>query len=681
MKTVSSSHSFFFFLFFSILIGKDLFGQQRWNIQTKTSIKWSLDTTTKLPHTDNIEIAGKRVAGIITYAIDTNKVISVNREIFFPQLHPFIKETDPNWYIYRSYLKDIYSDGILPKLFIGDKQITLGPIKEITINGFLNLEHQPSKSGISVHRKLFPSPTKRQFIEQITLINTTNKVLDLKATNTHLQYETYGTEGKFTTLIQSNAPLYQSLNPGEEVSFSLNIIAKKEKENFPNLADENDVIERVSFLDKMRSSLVLETPNPVLNTLFEFSKIRASESIFESKLGLIHSPGGGRYYVGIWANDQAEYISPFFPYLGYDIGNESALNTYRAFAKKTNKEFHKIQYAFEIEGTVPPFLLDRGDAAMIAYGASQYALALGDKKIAHELWPLISWCLEYCNRQLNKEGVVQSESDEMEGRIETGTANLSTSSLYYGALKHAVNLGKSLHKPHNIIKKYTKQATLLYDAIENYFGANIEGLHTYKYYKEHQYLRHWISLPLVVGINKRKDATVTALFDRLWSENGVHVEKNSTNKEVSDIFWDRGTLYALRGTFFSGATNTSLEKLEEFSEKRLLGERVPYVVEAFPEGNMAHLSAESGLYCRVFTEGLFGIIPTGLNSFEMIPRLPDHWNKMSLRKIKAFGQNFDIEVSRKNKLINIKIIDLKNSKIVFDQNTKLQKPISFSFNQ
>ena len=31
-------------------------------------------------------------------------------------------------------------------------------------------------------------------------------------------------------------------------------------------------------------------------------------------------------------------------------------------------------YAFEMEGLVPPFKLDRGDAAMIAYGASQFAL-------------------------------------------------------------------------------------------------------------------------------------------------------------------------------------------------------------------------------------------------------------------------------------------------------------------
>ena len=37
-------------------------------------------------------------------------------------------------------------------------------------------------------------------------------------------------------------------------------------------------------------------------------------------------------------------------------------------------------------------LEDRGDMAMIAYGASRFALAYGDKSTAKELWPLIEWC-------------------------------------------------------------------------------------------------------------------------------------------------------------------------------------------------------------------------------------------------------------------------------------------------
>lgn len=164
-----------------------------------------------------------------------------------------------------------------------------------------------------------------------------------------------------------------------------------------------------------------------------------------------------------------------------------------------------------------------------------------------------------------------------------------------------------------------------------------------------------LNIPLVVGINDRKEATIEALFERLWTDNGVSVEKNSENPGISKIFWDRGTLYALRGTFIAGATERSLEKLIQFSEKRLLGNRVPYVVEASPEGSMAHLSAESGLYCRIFTEGIFGIKPTGLKSFEITPRLPKSWDKMALHHIKAFGEDFDISVRRENGNIKVEV--------------------------
>ena len=73
---------------------------------------------------------------------------------------------------------------------------------------------------------------------------------------------------------------------------------------------------------------------------------------------------------------------------------------------------------------------------------------------------------------------------------------------------------------------------------------------------------------------------------------------------------------------------------------------MPYAIEAWPEGGQAHLSGESALYCRVITEGLFGIRPTGFRSFEFTPRLPGEWPEMALRHIQAFGSDFDIEISR-----------------------------------
>ncbi len=661
-------------LFFYISTG---IAQQdtRWEITDNNAIHWTIENST-LPHSDNIEMAGTKVAGIVSYDVDQTGNLRVERQLFYPQLHPFIKESDPDWYVFRAYLKETYTDAILPKFYINEKQFSPGILKDVTINGMITFEHTASKSGVTLSRKLYPSPDQRLFIEELHLVNTSNTPVTILYESVSNTQSKQGIGGTFTYSVQSKGEQRVTLQPGAATTYEIHFTAQLNDE--PAVVNENSIEKRTHFLEEMRQNLILETPNPVFNQLFEFSKIRASESIFDSKLGLIHSPGGGRYYVGIWANDQAEYVSAFFPYLGYAIGNQSAMNCYKAFDRVKSPAYEPIQYAFEVEERKPPALLDRGDAAMIAYGATQYALARGDRAEAEELWELITWCLEYNNRNLNAEGVVTSQSDEMEGRIETGNANLSTSSLYYGALINAVYLAEALDKPSRQITKYTKDATQLKEAIETYFGATIEGLETYKYYKEHTTLRHWICLPLVVDINDRKEATIEALFDRLWTDNGVHVEKNNPDKKVSEIFWDRGTLYALRGALRAGATEQSIQRLKQFSETRLLGERVPYVVEAFPEGNMAHLSAESGLYCRVFTEGLFGITPTGFDRFTIQPRLPKDWNEMALRHVRLFGKDFDIEIQRSGTKMNVLIKDANTGKLIRKKIIKGDKPVSFT---
>src|SRR5207237_5068016 len=105
----------------------------------------------------------------------------------------------------------------------------------------------------------------------------------------------------------------------------------------------------------------------------------------------------------------------------------------------------------------------------------------------------------------------------------------------------------------------------------------------------------------------------------------------------------------------AGDTERAMERLSAYTRRRLLGEHVPYAVEAYPEGGQAHLSAESALYCRIFVEGMFGIRPTGLTSFTLTPRLPAGWNRMSLRAVHAFGRMFDVEVRPDGQALRVRV--------------------------
>ena len=160
-----------------------------------------------------------------------------------------------------------------------------------------------------------------------------------------------------------------------------------------------------------------------------------------------------------------------------------------------------------------------------------------------------------------------------------------------------------------------------------------------------------------MGIFERKTATLDALFSpRLWMPDGLLTQAGSKT------FWDRSTLYGLRGAFAAGESQRALKFLTDYSNRRLLGEHVPYAVEAYPEGNQRHLSAESALYCRIYTEGLFGIRPTGLRAFTCTPQLPQGWNSMQLKQVRAFGNRFDLVVNRNVQGVEIQIV--KDGKII-----------------
>jgi len=228
-------------------------------------------------------------------------------------------------------------------------------------------------------------------------------------------------------------------------------------------------------------------------------------------------------------------------------------------------------------------------------------------------------------------------------------------------------LVKALGLSPTAAKLYQQRADALEKNIEKYFGVEVEGFHTYRYYDGNDVLRAWICLPLTMGINTRKDGTIAALFSpRLWTNDGLATQAGK------ETFWDRSTLYALRGVLQVGETEKAMNFLRYYSNRRLLGEHVPYPVEAYPEGNQRHLSAESGLYCRIFTEGLFGIRPTGLNTFDCTPRLPKDWDQMALKNIYAFGCEFNLKVNREKGKLRITISEndkIVNEKLINDGET------------
>lgn len=115
--------------------------------------------------------------------------------------------------------------------------------------------------------------------------------------------------------------------------------------------------------------------------MFTFAKIRAGESVFRTKYGLMHSPGGYAFYAATWCNDQVEYAGPYFAYTGDRDLIKASYNAYKMYTPFMSNSYNPIPSSVIAEGVdYWNGAGDRGDAAMYLYGASCFSLTCGDKK-------------------------------------------------------------------------------------------------------------------------------------------------------------------------------------------------------------------------------------------------------------------------------------------------------------
>ena len=617
-----------FTLFFSTC-----YAVNRWQMQSDGSIEWI--PTEKLPHEDHIEMSGRQVSVVLRYGVRSDGSFSLNKSMIWPMLRTIPNDT-------HASLMRRFAWNPLDQVSIDHGTLVDEKIKSIRLNGMLRVES--CFANCTVVRYFFPSTDQPALIERYDLINTSQKKLSVelpKQENIYRTEASEGVDGSYTLIAATDHSGSFWLNPGDTLSFSASIAGYKAGQVPMLFNSQTEILKRQHLLDEWHTNLVLQTPDEIINRMFAFSKIRACESIYQTACGPMHGPGGESYYAAIWANDESEYVGPYFPFTGYHYGNAANLNTYMLYARYMNKEWTPIPSSIIAEGKdIWNGAGDEGDAAMIAYGGARYIMERGSKDEAQKVWPLIKWCLGYCRHKMNAEGVVESDHDELEGRFPAGKANLIVSCLYYDALCSATYLAPIMGESKKQIADYKQEAIQLHKNIDHYFSAKIEGFDTYAYFKGNDVLRSWICIPLTVGIYERSKGTLQALFSRLWTENGLLTQADDKT------FWDRSTLCALRGAFAAGQSDQALDFLHRYSEKRLLGDHVPYAIEAWPEGGQRHLSAESGLYGRILIEGLFGIRPTGFHDFSLSPHLPSSWNQAALRHIRAFESDFDVSLYR-----------------------------------
>lgn len=581
------------------------------------------------PHTDSIELSGRGCSLMLKYGTDEHGQLVLERRAVFPtlRLSPNVTEA--------TFICDLPVSGTL-------RLDT--PHQELAVSfAFDGIFMAQSRIGsLLLTRTFVPDSEVLGLWEELRVENAGTQAVTVRPCPNDALEPQYG-RGVYgiyevRACISSDQPML--LAPGEYTVYRAHTAAHIWSKPWPApLPYEQELRQRQERMRVLQEQADWATGNPTLDIMFRLCKFHAAETIFNTSIGPLHSPGGCEYYAATWTNDQVEYAGPWFAFAGDALAKEAALNAYRQYIPFMGPNYYPIPTSIISQGQdIWEGAGDRGDAAMYLQGCSRFLLTLGSAEIAQEFVEPLLWCAEYCRRHTQSNGIIASDSDELEGRFPAGEANLSTNCLCYSGLATTAALLRELQRNQDALR-LEEQREALGHAIEQVFAASVHGFDTYRYYVGCEKLRSWICWPLCAGISTHAAGTVDAVFSPLlWSVQGMLCE------EGDETYWDRAALYALRGAFAQGFTDTAWPNFMAYSQNRLLGERSPYPIEAWPEGGMRHLSGESALYCRILTEGILGLEPLGFHRFALTPRRLPSVPRWILRNVRAFGTLFDIAV-------------------------------------
>lgn len=624
---------------------------QRYQLGFHHAISYSL-TKKHLPYYNHIETSGFYNSCIIFYGANKKQELRLVKHLVFPTFRKAINDTRGSFAIQvEDECKLSYED---EKEEILDKVI---------FNGNISLTTYLKK--IKIQRIMFSAADAPSFITLYKITNTEDKEIKIQLEYQQTLYQALAQECYQHQPYQvlHHIVLTNSYHSNDQKTISSLTILPHQTIQFYSVISclylpdtiqldcQKQSKKRNDFLKQMKEKLNIQTNHPLLNQMLYFCKVRACESIFKTKNGYLHSPGGGQYYAAVWTNDQLEYTFPFFAYLNYQYAHLAAQNVFSLYQK----------YMYQDRALVTSIIAegidywngakDRGDSAMYAYGISHYLLTMGNKNLAKQYIKPLCWCLDYTLSKKTKEGVIASDSDELENRFESGSVNLSTNAIAYAALVSGGHLLQDLQ----IENHYLSEANQLKKAIDTYFFHSVEGFSTYQYCKEEKYLRSHQCYPLICDLlDRQKEVTYTLLHSKLYTKNGF------LTASYSPVFWDRMTLMAIRGLYNGKAGCKASQILLDYSKQRMLKEHVPYPIEAYPEGNQAHLAAESALYVRIFIEGILGYCPLSLHSFYLKPSLDRLIYEIEVKNITLCQQKLTITMKLNQQKVEIQIKGKKN---------------------
>jgi hypothetical protein len=261
-------------------------------------------------YSNHIETAGFYSSAILSYGCDKSGKLRIMRHTVFPTLRNYPNNTHSSLdYNFKGFIIKVNGKTVTEKV---EKFIFDGILRIIT-----------HSDQLVITRNLFAARTVKALIEIVEIENTGKDSVSIELINrdrAKLTNAVFG-QGGARYLLEGRADNTKAeIKSGNKAIFCLSYCASLEGEKF-KVDCISEKKEREAFISFMNKRLIVNTPDSRLNLMVRYAKIRASESIFMTKIGLMHSPGGGGYYAALWTNDQCEYVNLNKIYLSYSMNN------------------------------------------------------------------------------------------------------------------------------------------------------------------------------------------------------------------------------------------------------------------------------------------------------------------------------------------------------------------------
>jgi hypothetical protein len=144
----------------------------RWTLDPAFGLTWDVGMVGILPHTDEIEMSGRRVSMIVRYGITVDGELTLSMRVIWPQLRTIPNNT------HASLLIEYYLSDTTPEIRVNNRPISAESPQFFHIDGCLTIESLTAEK-LKITRTIFPSPTLPGVLENISIENNSGEKIDL----------------------------------------------------------------------------------------------------------------------------------------------------------------------------------------------------------------------------------------------------------------------------------------------------------------------------------------------------------------------------------------------------------------------------------------------------------------------------------------------------------------------